>query len=177
MFGDPTLNPMSWGVKNIGMLTKVMTGATPNRSINEYYSDGTIPWIKTGEISKGMIYGAEEYITELALAETNCKILPIDTVMVAMYGVGKTRGESGILKINATTNQACAAILPSKCFNTIYMHQYLQLQYETLRSLGHGTQQTNLNLNIVKAFPIMIPPLELQNRFADFVKQVDKSKF
>jgi len=177
MFGDPVTNPKGWEAKNIGDLTKVMTGATPNRSRSEYYANGRIPWIKTGEISKGYIFEAEEYIAGQALVETNCKILPVDTVMVAMYGVGKTRGESGILKIPAATNQACAAILPSVNFNTSYLHQYLQHQYETLRGLGRGAQQTNLNLDIVKKFPLTLPPLPLQNRFADFVRQADKSKF
>ena len=177
LFGDPVTNPMGWEVKCISEFTHVMTGATPNRSTNKYYIDGTIPWVKTGEISKGLIYESEEYITEKALKETNCKMLPVDTVMIAMYGVGKTRGESGILKIPAATNQACAAVLPAENYNTTYLHQFLQLQYKTLRGLGRGAQQTNLNLNIIKTFSIMFPPLSLQTRFADFVQQADKTKF
>ena len=96
--------------------------------------------------------------------------------MVAMYGVGKTRGQSGVLKVPAATNQACAAILPSKNYNTLYLHQYLQLQYKALRELERGAQQTNLNLSIVKGFPLALPPLTLQTQFATFPEQVEAQK-
>ena len=176
MFGDPKINPMNWEIRTIGSLTEVMTGATPNRTNPKYYG-GNIPWVKTGEISKGIITEAEESITDLAITETNCKLLPIDTIMVAMYGQGKTRGESGILKIVAATNQACAAILPSEGYHPIYLLQYLRVQYESLRAMGRGAQQANLNLSMIKNYKIMYPPMIYQNQFADFVRQSDKSKF
>ena len=99
-----------------------------------------------------------------------------NTIVVAMYGQGKTRGQSGILKTIAATNQACAAILPSDSYCTIFLYRYLVQQYEKLRSLGRGAQQANLNLSMIKNYKIMYPPIDLQNQFAEFVQQVDKSK-
>ena len=176
MFGDPLTDPKGYPIKKLSAYTVVMTGATPNRNCDEYYG-GSIPWIKTGEIEVGEIRTAEEYITEKALHETNCKLLPINTVMIAMYGQGKTRGKSGILQIEAATNQACAAILPCKNLNPIFLHQFFVNQYNRLRGLGRGAQQSNLNLSMIKNYPIIDVPLSLQEQFAAFVKQTDKSKF
>ena len=96
--------------------------------------------------------------------------------MVAMYGQGKTRGQAGLLKIEASTNQACAAIVPNESYCTEYLFKLIQLSYETLRSLGRGGNQPNLNLSMIKEFLVMCPPVELQNQFAEFVEQVEKQK-
>ena len=176
MFGDPVTNPKGWPMAKIGDVAQVLTGGTPSRNNPEYYL-GTIPWVKTGEIEQGLIYETEECISEMALKKTNCKLLPVDTIMLAMYGQGKTRGQSGVLKIQAATNQACAAILPNQVYNTTYLHLFLRLQYDKLRSLGRGAQQANLNLSMVRDFPVLNAPLSLQNEFAAFVEQADKSKF
>lgn len=176
MFGDPCTNPFKWELRSIESLTEVMTGATPNRSNPVYYT-GNIPWVKTGEISNVHITSTEECISELALKETNCKMLPVDTIMLAMYGQGKTRGQAGMIKIKATTNQACAAILPSMTYQPEYLLRYLMIQYEDLRAMGRGAQQANLNLSMIKNYKIMYPPKELRDQYVEFVKQTDKSKF
>ena len=176
MFGNPKDNPKRFKSIRIGELTDVLTGSTPNRSNKDYY-EGKIPWVKTGEIHPGYINSTEECISEVALKETTCKLLPVDTVMIAMYGQGKTRGQSGILGIKAATNQACAAILPCEKLNPVFLNQYLVIEYSRLRDMGRGAQQANLNLSMIKNYHILSIPIELQNQFADFVAQVDKSKF
>ena len=175
MFGDIKNNVVNCPVKKIADFTEVLTGATPNRAVPEYFG-GNIPWVKTGEISKGHIFEAEEYITEKAVNETNCKLLPSKTIMIAMYGQGKTRGQAGILEIEASTNQACAAILPNLEYNTLFMFSQLDLRYNDLREMGRGGNQPNLNLSMVKNFEVLYPKIELQNEFATFVQQVDKLK-
>lgn len=175
-FGNPYENPRSFPLKKISDYTTVVTGATPSRSKADYYG-GTIPWVKTGEIEVGKIDTTEESITELALQETNCKLLPMNTVMIAMYGQGKTRGKSGILCIEAATNQACAAILPCEQLDPIFLHQFFVNEYDRLRKMGRGAQQANLNLSMIKNYPIMGVPLDAQKQFAAFVRQSDKSKF
>ena len=175
MFGNPKDNPKRFKSIRIGELTDVLTGSTPNRSNKDYY-EGKIPWVKTGEIHPGHINSTEECISEVALKETTCKLLPVDTVMIAMYGQGKTRGQSGILGIKAATNQACAAILPCEKLNPVFLNQYLVIEYSRLRDMGRGAQQANLNLSMIKNYHILSIPIELQNQFADFVAQVDKSK-
>ena len=175
MFGDPNKLPQE-ALTTIGALTTVVTGATPSRKRSDYYN-GTIPWVKTGEIEQGIINDAEEHITDLAVAETNCKILPVNTIMLAMYGVGKTRGQSGILKIEAATNQACAAILPNETYDPHFLLYFLRNQYEEIRRLGKGTQQTNLNLSIVRGIPVPKASIAKQREYSAFVEQSDKSKF
>ena len=116
-FGDPATNPKGWPVSVIEKLCAVRTGATPSRDNAVFYENGTVPWIKTGEVNGSRILRSEESISEAAITATNCKTFPVNTLLVAMYGQGQTRGRVGILGIQAATNQACAAILPSPKLN------------------------------------------------------------
>ena len=176
MFGDPKTNSKCLPLVKIKDLCTVQTGSTPKRDVESYYKDATIPWVKTGEVINQYIYGAEERISEKAIKETNCKLFPKDTILVAMYGQGLTRGRVGMLKIEASTNQACAAILPSEKINQEYLYNQLKIQYQTLRDYGRGGNQPNLNLDIVKNFEITIPPIEDQNKFAQIVEHVEAQK-
>lgn len=173
MFGDPVTNPMGWDILRIGELTEVQTGGTPSRSCTHYYG-GNIPWVKTGEVNGQIIRQTEEHLTQEGLTASNCRLFPIDTILVAMYGQGLTRGRSSKLGIRATTNQACAAILPSKNINHNYLWSYLLISYNRLRDLGRGGNQPNLNLDIVKSFPILLPSLEKQEKFATVVQRVER---
>ena len=175
MFGDPVTNPKGWNVSNIGALCSVLTGSTPSRQENSYFS-GSIPWVKTNEVDGYIIKETEEYITEEGIRNSNCKLNPIGSIVLAMYGQGKTRGKVGILGIEAATNQACAVIHPSININMGYLYNYLKLSYETLRALGQGAGQPNLNLSIVKNFSVLMPPIELQREFAKRVEKVEALK-
>ena len=175
MFGDPVTNPKGWNVSNIGALCSVLTGSTPSRQENSYFS-GNIPWVKTNEVDGYIIKETEEYITEEGIRNSNCKLNPIGSIVLAMYGQGKTRGKVGILGIEAATNQACAVIHPSININMGYLYNYLKLSYETLRALGQGAGQPNLNLSIVKNFSVLMPPIELQREFAKRVEKVEALK-
>jgi type I restriction enzyme S subunit len=166
MFGNPETNPKGWPEKPVEVLCSVATGATPRRDVRSYYEGGTVPWVKTGEVSAGEIVRAEECITELAVSETNCKVFPAGTILIAMYGQGQTRGRAGMLKIPAATNQACAAILPSKHVNQAFLFEMLRMQYERLRAMGRGGNQANLNLGMIKTLRVPVPPLEAQRAFA-----------
>ena len=176
MFGDPKTNSKCLPLVKIKDLCTVQTGSTPKRDVESYYKDATIPWVKTGEVINQYIYGAEERISEKAIKETNCKLFPKDTILVAMYGQGLTRGRVGMLKIEASTNQACAAILPSEKINQEYLYNQLKIQYQTLRDYGRGGNQPNLNMDIVKNFEITISPIEDQNKFAKIVEKVEAQK-
>lgn len=153
-----------------------MTGSTPKKDNLEYYNSKDIPWVKTGEVINSYINNSTEYITHKAVKETNCKLFPVDTILVAMYGQGLTRGRVGMLKIPATTNQACCAILPSENINQEFLFNQLKIQYKTLRDFGRGGNQPNLNMDIIKNFEIIFPPIEEQNKFAQIVKKVEAQK-
>ena len=157
-------------------MTDVLSGGTPNRDNPNYWKNGTIPWVKTTELHNDMLFDTEEHITDLGLNESSAKIVPQNTILIAMYGQGKTRGMTAYLCNAAATNQACACIIPSKIINQRYLWQYLILSYDKLRDKAKGGNQPNLNSNIIKNFEILNPPIQLQNQFATFVEQVDKSK-
>ena len=157
-------------------LCDVISGGTPNREKNEYWEKGDIPWIRTADLQNEVIQKPAEYITRKGLDNSSAKLVPPSTILIAMYGQGKTRGMTGYLNIKASTNQACACILPGSKINPIFMWKYYELSYEKLRNMAKGGNQPNLNGNMIKEFLVLLPPIELQNKFVDFVQQVDKSK-
>lgn len=157
---DTEIGPMpeSWEVATIGSLAKLSSGGTPSRSNPEFWSGGTIPWIKTGEINYDVILDAEEKITPSGLQGSAAKVLPKGTLLVAMYGQGITRGKAAILGIEAATNQACAAIRPDEDkLRTDFLFHTLAHGYERLRGLAHGGQQQNLNADLIRGFAFGCP--------------------
>ena len=175
MFGDfyTTLFPKY----KIGEKFELSSGSTPSRDNKLYWDSGTINWVKTTEVINKEITETEEKITKFALENTSLKLFPVNTILIAMYGQGQTRGRSAILKVESTTNQACGAIFPNKIDNPVFIWHQLMLRYSELRELGRGGNQPNLNGQLIKNFELILPPLSLQNEFADFVAQVDKSQF
>lgn len=151
--------PDGWAWTTVGALVDVATGSTPLRSKKDYYG-GDIPWVTSGAVNAGRITEAAEWITELAVKETNAKLFPVGTLLVAMYGEGQTRGRVAELGIAAATNQAVAALL----FNddNEYLRPYLRLffleNYEKIRRLAFGGVQPNLSLGVIKTMPIALPP-------------------
>lgn len=176
MFGD-IHNNRKFPLKKVSELTDVISGGTPNRDKREYWENGNIPWVKTTELQNKILTSTEEFITQKGLDESSAKLVPANTVLIAMYGQGKTRGMTGYLSFEASTNQACACILPTKEVDMKYLWTYFIQSYDELRNLAQGGNQPNLNGNMIKNFPVIIPPRELQNGFAAFVQQIDKSKF
>lgn len=160
----------------IDSFASVISGGTPNRGIPEYWEGGNIKWVKTTELQNCIITDTEEKITILGMNNSSAKLVPANTILIAMYGQGKTRGMTGYLAVESTTNQACACILPSNRFNQKYLWSYLILSYDKLRNMAMGGNQPNLSIGIIKSFPVLLPPLEMQNQFANFIDQTDKSK-
>ena len=161
---------------SIETFTDVTSGGTPNRNTKEYWENGNIRWVKTTELHNNFITDTEEYITRKGIDNSSAKVIPAHSILVAMYGQGKTRGMTGYLLKECTTNQACACILPCKRVDQKYLWYYMILSYDKLRGMAKGGNQPNLNIGIIKRFQVLVPPIELQNQFADFVNQVNKSK-
>ena len=163
----PGLFSADWPTRRIGELAHVGSGATPKRSDVRYWSGGTIPWITSGAINERMITSASELITEEALAETSVRLWPVGTVLVAMYGEGKTRGKAALLQIQSTCNQACAAIDYDRSLITgEYLLACLNSRYEASRRLASGGVQPNLSLGLIKGMEIPVPSLETQRSVA-----------
>lgn len=170
------LIPESWSTAQIGSIAKFRSGGTPSRDNPKFWRGGTIPWVKTTEINYRVIETTEEFITEVGLNNSAAKVLPKGTLLVAMYGQGVTRGRVGILGIDAASNQACAAITPldEKQILTWFLYYYLQFHYQDLRELGHGANQRNLNMDLIKTFPLSFPEIEEQQNIVDSLLAFDK---
>jgi len=175
MFGDPVSNPMGWEKVEMQSFSKISSGSTPSRKVDEYYK-GDIPWVKTGEVNGVLILDTKEKISKEALANSSCKLYPKGSLIIAMYGQGKTRGQVGMLGIDATTNQACAVLSPSDKVNYFFLWEILKLSYSDLRELGRGGNQPNLNAGLIKSYKVINPNLSLQNQFAERVKVIEQQK-
>lgn len=166
MFGDPNPRLNSrWPVAKLGKLVTIGTGGTPSREQLDSYGS-TYAWVKSTDLKDNVIVATEECVSELGIQRSNAKVYPPQTVMLAMYGQGQTRGRTGKLLIEAACNQACAALLPSEELLPDYLWIWLQLSYEAVRALGRGGQQENLNLDIVRGISLPQPPVELQREFS-----------
>lgn len=160
----------------IGEIAKVGSGATPLRGKAQYYDAGTIPWATSGDLHAGDIFDVRGRITEVALQETAVKLWPAGTLLVAMYGEGKTRGTVAELHIASTTNQACAAIVFHPEFVDLrrWVRFILRTRYDEMRSQASGGVQPNLSLGRIKDISIPIPDVEV--RAAILAEDADSSE-
>jgi len=163
-----------WKLATIGSLFKVQTGSTPKRGTSKYYDNATIPWLKSGQVKNEFIYNAEEFITQKAVDDTNAKVYPIDTLLVAMYGEGKTRGQVGWMKISAASNQAIAALVNEDMKNDLrsYVYHFCLSQYNEIRAQAEGGNQPNLNLTKIKNWQINIPSEKERTKIIDIVESL-----
>jgi type I restriction enzyme, S subunit len=156
--------PASWEPTRLGDIVRVATGATPLRKNAAYYEGGTIPWITSGAVNAGIITEPTEMITTIALKETNVKLFPPGTLLIAMYGEGQTRGRVAELAIEACTNQALAAIVfddTSAPFKR-YLRLFFEDGYQRMRAASLGGVQPNLSLGVFKETVLPLPPLDEQ---------------
>ena len=157
--------PKTWQRSTLGAIARISSGGTPDRGTAEYW-DGDVPWVTTGEIQFNTITDTSEKITTKGLQDSSAKLFPPGTLLMAMYGQGKTRGQVAKLGIEAATNQACAAILLHKNNDPDFYFQYLSSQYDELRELGNAGTQKNLSGGILKAVAVPVPPYQEQCRIA-----------
>ena len=131
-------------------------GGTPRRNVSKYWENGTIPWLKTGEINNSPILDNSEYITEEGLKKSSAKVLPINSVIMALYGKG-TAGRVGLLKFEATTNQACCAMICKDRIKSEYLYYYLLSIQPQIELLANGSVQQNLSKEILADYDINVP--------------------
>ena len=170
--GLPEL-PEGWVWASVEQLVSVGTGATPLKGNPLYHSEGTVPWVTSGALNHLFIREAQQFITELAVEETNAKVFPAGTLLVAMYGEGKTRGKVSELTFDAATNQACAALIFDDASMDVkeMVKLFFEKNYDDLRRLSSGGVQPNLNLSLIKATAVPLPPLAEQ---AEIVAEVER---
>lgn len=162
-----------WRIVKIGDVCKTASGGTPLSTIEEYYKDGDIPWINSGEIRNGIINSNNKFITQSGLENSSAKIFPVDTVLVAMYGA--TAGQVGILTYEAATNQAVCGILPSDNVLPKYLYYYLKTQLNSFLLLRNGVARLNISQGIIKDFSIPLPPKDIQRSIIKELEMLDEN--
>lgn len=158
--------PRGWGTIKINQVAEIFTGATPLKSNANYYENGSIPWVTSGSLNNEFVDSADSFVTDLALKETNLKLLPKHTLLVAMYGEGKTRGKCSELLIEATTNQAIAGIVLNEKYpiSRKFLKFYMFKNYADIRRQSSGGVQPNLNLSLVGNIIFPLPCLAEQTQ-------------
>ena len=166
---------MNWNTICVGDVCKYTTsGGTPRSSVTSYYEPPTVPWLKTKEVNYCRIYQTESYISQEGLDNSSAKLIPANSVIVAMYGQGDTAGRVAINKVPVSTNQACCNLIidPEKA-DYEFVYYALSTLYEKLVSLKNGGAQPNLNAQIIRSVEIPFPPLETQHKIAAFLSAYD----
>lgn len=169
--------PNGWDVKPLADIAQVTSGGTPSRKKPEYWLNGTVPWIRTTEVQNCVLTpeDTQEYISELGLKNSSAKIVPAGTVLLAMIGQGKTRGQVALLKFEATTNQNCSAIIFKNDQEPTFHFNFLLSQYENIRAMSNSAGQSNLSGALVKAIRVPVPPLPEQKKIAQILSTWDKA--
>ena len=160
----------------LGEICETTSGGTPNRKNDAYYG-GIIPWVKSGELGKGIIYDTEEKITEQAVKESSAKIFPKGTLLIALYGA--TIGKLGFLGVPAATNQAVCGIFENEKIDLQFLSYYLFHKRNDLIAQGTGGAQPNISQTILKNLSIPLPPLPTQHaivtRIETLFAELDKA--
>lgn len=166
--------PQSWGTPKLKMICELSSGGTPSRSHSEYWN-GDINWVKTGELQNNEIFDTEEKITTLGLVNSSAKLFPVNTILMALYGQGKTRGMTGLLKVACATNQACVGIVVKEgkkhLIDIGFLWKSLIGAYGGIRKRALGSGQPNLSGELVANFEIPLPPIEIQRKIVSILDE------
>ena len=165
----------TWEEKCIDEIAECIAGATPDTKKNEYWENGTIPWMSSGEVNKKYVYETDRTITQLGYKKCSTKMIPVNTVVIALAGQGKTRGTVALTKIELCTNQSLCAIINKSEYNSEYLFHYLSSQYQELRKISSGgdASRGGLNLKLVGSYRVPLPCIEEQQKIADCLSSLD----
>ncbi len=156
-----------WNMVKIGSVFKTYAGGTPLKSHNEYYLNGDIPWINSGEVCQKYIYNCQNTITLAGLNNSSAKYYPIDTVLIAMYGA--TAAQAGILKFEATSNQAVCGLLPNENYLSDFVYYWFVFNKDRFASMAQGGAQPNLSQVKIKEMKIPLMNISQQQKIIDFL--------
>ena len=165
--------PDGWKWIRLGDIFSLKTGATPSTK-NPIYWNGNIRWLKSGDVNKGEIFDCEGRITEIGMKNSNCKILPSDSVLIALNGQGKTRGTVAMLRIEATCNQSLVAMISENKDHFVpeYLFNYLRANYMNIRNITGHKQRRGLNMKIISNLLVALPPSNEQKRIVAKINQL-----
>ncbi|QQN70233.1 restriction endonuclease subunit S [Comamonas testosteroni] len=161
--------PKHWNSVHLRWIAKLYAGGTPSKAIEEYWENGVVPWINSGEVNQGLISEVSTYITEAAYKNSSAKWIPKNALVMALAGQGKTKGMIAQLAIDATCNQSMAAIVPQNLQSSRYLFWWLYSNYQNIRNMAGGDLRDGLNLELLGDIGCPIPNVEEQLSIAAFL--------
>jgi type I restriction enzyme S subunit len=162
--------PKHWNVSKLKWLSDIYAGGTPNTNKDEYWENGSIPWLNSGTVNQKRITVASDHITEEAVVNSSTKWVPKGSLLMALAGQGKTKGIVAILEFDATCNQSMAAIVPDlNEINNEYLYFWLDSNYQRIRGLAGTELRDGLNLEIVGDIQCPLPPIDEQIKIAKYL--------
>ena len=161
--------PRHWGAAHLKWISTLYAGGTPSKAIEEYWENGSVPWLNSGEVNQGRITEASTYITESAYRNSSAKWIPKHALVMALAGQGKTKGTTAQLAIDATCNQSMGAIVPHDGINARYLYWWLNSNYQNIRNMAGGDLRDGLNLELLGDIGCPMPREEERAAIAAFL--------
>jgi len=163
--------PSHWMMGKLYQYSKMYSGSTPSRTVNEYWENGTIPWMSSGEVNKRLIKTIDGRITELGHRNSNTPLLPTGTVIIGLNGQGKTKGTVGILEVETTCNQSLCGMIFNKDMSPKFCFYFLDSQYFHLRGLVGEGQREGISVSFLGRYPLITPPIPEQHEIVSYLDE------
>jgi type I restriction enzyme S subunit len=163
--------PSHWKAVAIGWIAEVCNGSTPSQFREDYWEEGVIPWVSSGEVNEKVVTVPTALISAQAFRDASLRIIPTGSVLMGMIGQGRTRGLTAILGIDACINQNVAAIIPGPLLHNEFLNYALTHAYEPIRQVGRGGQQGALNCELIRSLRILVPPKDEQVQIASYLNE------
>ena len=179
MFGDPIFNEKRWLTDSVeNVCSDIYGGGTPSKAHPEYYENGDIPWVSSKDMKSSILYDSQIRINQLGVDNSTAKIVPINSViMVIRSGILKHTLPVAINAVPITVNQDLKVFVPSQRITSLFLMYLFKMLEKDILSGVRAVTADNIEFNSLKERMIIVPPMELQEQFASFVEQIDKSKF
>lgn len=161
--------PKHWISGNLRWFVKIYAGGTPSKNNEEFWREGTIPWLNSGSVNQNFIIQPSAYISQQAYNKSSAKWIKKNSLVMALAGQGKTKGMVAQLGIDATCNQSMAAIVPNDKFISKYLYWWLNSNYQNIRNMSGGDLRDGLNLELLGDIECPVPPINEQQKIANFL--------
>ena len=161
--------PQAWGRVSLRWISRMYAGGTPSKNVQEYWEDGTVPWLNSGAVNQGLVTEASTFITEEAFKNSSAKWIPKSALVIALAGQGKTKGMVAQLDIDSTCNQSMAAIVPDNLFDSRFLFWWLTFNYQNIRNMSGGDNRDGLNLELLGSIECPIPEDEEKVKISNFL--------
>ena len=162
--------PARWEATSLKWYSKIYAGGTPSKNIEEYWQNGTIPWLNSGTVNQFLIEEPSEFITEEAFENSSAKWIPPGSIVLALAGQGKTKGMAAQVLIECTCNQSMGVIVPNDAIENRFLLYYLKRNYQNIRNLAGGNKRDGLNLEMVGSIPIPLLPIDEQQSIVKYIE-------